>query len=161
MRIAAAAVVALVVVPSAAAASFSLTITTPGPVTASGITLSGDDQSTTFAVVTQVAYTGANNTKGWSIDAKQTQPKTGTKTLPFFTVTNGTFACVSSCTTDPASNITFPITLATTAREIYNAAVGTGQGTYAITSTYEIDYPANAFPGTYSSTLTLTGSTGP
>lgn len=161
MKAAAVVLAALVAVPPAAAATFKFSVTTSSPLAAPAVTLSGDDQTKTFTIDMQVQYTGNNNTKGWSIDAKQTQPKSGTKTLPFFTVTDGRFACVSGCATDPANSIALPITLSTTAQDVFNAAAGTGQGTYAVTSTFEIDYPANAVPATYASTLTLTGSTGP
>ena len=51
--------------------------------------------------------------------------------------------------------------MTTTAQTIYNAAVNTGRGTFTVTSTFQLDYLANALPGTYSSTVTLAGSTGP
>jgi len=150
-----------VVVPSAAAASLSFSITTTSPLTAPGITLSGDDQTKTFTIATQIAYTGTNNTAGWKVQAHQTQPKSGTRLLPFFIVTAGSFACSSGCAADPTSGITYPITLSTSAQTIFNAAANTGRGTYNVTNTYQVSYPANAIAATYSSTVTLTGSTGP
>jgi hypothetical protein len=161
VRIAAVALAALVVVPSAAAASFSFNITTTSPVTAPGITLSGDDQTKTFTIVSQVAYTGGSNTAGWNIQSSQTQPKSGTNAIPYFIVTAGSFTCSSGCTTNPTNGITYPITLSGTAQKIYNAAANTGRGTFNVTSTYQVTYPANAIPGTYASTVTLTGTTGP
>lgn len=160
MRAVAVVVATLIFVPSAAAA-LTFTVTTASPVTAPGITLSGDDQTKTFAIVTQVAYTGTGNTAGWNIQAKQTQPKSGTHLLPFFDVTAGAYACVSGCTANPANGIAYPLTLSGTAQKIYNAAANTGRGTFSVTSTYELSYPANALPGTYASTVTLTGATGP
>ena len=53
------------------------------------------------------------------------------------------------------------MTLSTTATKIYNAAANTGKGTVVLTPTYQVSYPANALPGTYSATVTLTGATGP
>jgi hypothetical protein len=161
VRIAAVVLAALVTVPSAAAATFSITVTTPSPLTAPGITLSGDDQTKTFAVVTQVAYTGTSNTAGWNVQAGSTQPQSGTNTLPFFVVTAGSFACASSCTTNPTNGITYPRTLSATAQKVYNAAANTGRGTFNVTNTYAVSYPAKTIAGAYSSTLTLTGATGP
>ena len=154
---------ALVVVPSAIAGNpnFSYSVTTGSPVTAPGITLSGDDQTTTFTVVSQVVYTGSKATAGWNITASATTLTSGSNTLPALQVTNGSFACVSGCTTSPTNLITFPVTLGGTAAKIYDANTGTGQGTYDVTSTLQVSYPANALPGTYSATLTLAGATGP
>ncbi len=153
--------VSLVGLPSAAAATFTFSVTTSSPVTAPGVTLSGDDQTKTFAIVTTVAYTGNKNTAGWSVNAKATVPKSGTHTLPALQVTAGAFACSSGCTTAPSNLIDYPITLTTTAQTIFDADTNTGQGTYAVTSTYDVTYPASAIAATYSSTVTLTGSTGP
>jgi len=155
-------VVVSLVLPSAAAATFTFSVTTSSPVTAPTVTLSGDDQTKTFTIVTQVAYTGTGNTAGWKVTAAATIPTSSTHTLPNLQVTAGTFACVSSCTTNPSpSGITYPITLSTTAQKIYNASANTGRGTFSVTSTYQAAYPASAVVGTYSSTVTLTGSTGP
>jgi hypothetical protein len=155
--------VSLVGLPSAAAAAtFTFSVTTSSPVTAPGVTLSGDDQTKTFAIVTQVAYTGSGNTAGWKVTAAATAPTSSSRTLPALQVTAGTFGCVSGCTTSPSpSGITYPITLSTTAQKIYNASANTGRGTYSVTNTYQVTYPASAIAGTYSSTVTLTGSTGP
>jgi len=161
VRIAAAAAIALVFVPSAAAATFTFSVTTTSPVTAPGVTLSGDDQTKTLTIVSQVAYTGTSNTAGWNIQSSQTQPTSGTRTIPYFKVTAGSSACASSCTTNPTNGITYPVTLSGTAQKIYNAAANTGRGTFNVTSTYQVTYPANAITGTYSSTVTLTGTTGP
>lgn len=161
MKAAAVVLASLVVVPSAAAASFTFSLTTTSPVTAPGITLSGDDQTKTFTIGTQIAYTGGNNTAGWNIQSSQTQPKSGTYTLPYFAVTAGSFTCASSCTTNPTNGITYPVTLSGSAQRTYDAAAGTGRGTFNVTSTYQVTYPANALAGTYSSTVTLTGATGP
>ena len=161
MRRLLAALLALTVVPSAAAATFTFTVQTASPVTAPGITLSGDDQTKTFTIVSQVAYTGPGNTAGWNIQASSTTLTSSGRTLPALVVTAGTFACASSCTTNPTSSVTYPLTMSGTAQRIYNAAANTGRGTFNVTNTFQVTYPANAIPGTYSCTVTLTGATGP
>jgi hypothetical protein len=162
MRRLAVILLALAVAPGAAAATFTFTVSTASPVTAPGVTLNGVDQTKTFTIVTRVAYTGAGNTAGWKVQASSTVPTSGSNTLPYFTVTAGSFACAFSCTTNPTtSGIGFPITLSGTAQTIYNAAANTGRGTFDITSTYQVSYAANKFPGTYAATVTLVGSTGP
>ena len=160
-NLALAVVLALAVAPAAAAATFSFSVVTSSPVTAPGVTLTGDDQSKTFTIVTQVAYTGTSNTAGWNVQASATTPTSGTYTLPALQVTAGTFTCVTSCTTNPTNGITYPITLSGTAQKIYNAAVNTGRGTFNVTNTYQVTYTAMAIVGTYTSTVTLTGTTGP
>ncbi len=153
---------ALVLAPASLAATFTFSVVTTSPVAAPTVTLTGDDQTKTFTVVTQVAYTGGNNTAGWKVSANATTLTSGTHTLPAMQVTAGSSACQGTCTTNPTpTGITYPITLSTTAQKIYNANTNTGRGTFNITSTFQIAYPASAVTGTYSSTLTLTGATGP
>lgn len=157
------ALLALAAVPTAAAATFNYSVTTTSPVTAPGVTLNGDDQTKTFTIVSQVQYTGGQNTAGWNIQASSTTLTSGSNTLPALQVTAGTFACASSCTTNPTSSVTYPVTLSTTAQRIYNAAANTGRGTFNVTNTFQITYPANAIASAtpYSCTVTLTGATGP
>jgi lipopolysaccharide export system protein LptA len=154
-------VLALILAPASLAATFSATVQTASPVTVASVTLTGDDQTKTFSIITQVAYTGGGDTLGWKVEATATTPTSGTHTLPALDVTAGTFACVTACTTSPTSTITYPITLSTTAVKIYNASANTGRGTYNITNTFQVTYPANIVTGTYSSTVTITGATGP
>jgi len=146
---------------AAAAPTFNFGATTTSPVTVTGVTLNGVDQPKTFTIGSFVQYTGTGNTAGWKVQASATVPTSGSNTLPALNVTAGTFGCVSGCTTNPTNGIAYPITLTTTAQTIYNAAVNTGRGTFTITSTFQLNYTANALPGTYSSTVTLAGSTGP
>ena len=154
-------VLALVLAP-AATASFTYTVETSSPVTAPGISLSGDDQSKTFSIVTRVGNTGSGDTSGWKLQAAATTPTSGTHTLPALEVTAGSYACYSSCTVNPTpTGVTYPITLSTTAQTVYNANRRTGEGTFNVTSTLQVTYPADAILGTYSSTVTITAATGP
>ena len=161
MRLLLVALSSLMVVSSAAGATFNYSVATPSPVTVTGVTLNGVDQQKTFTIASTVQYTGGNNSAGWKVQASATAPTAGSNTLPPLQVTAGTFSCVSACNTDPTSGVTYPIVLTSTAQTIYNAAANTGRGTYTVTNTFSLDYVANALPGTYSSTVTLTGSTGP
>src|SRR3954470_23131002 len=161
MRLVAAALASLVVVSGAAGATFTYSVTTPSPVTVAGGTLNGLDQPKTFTIASSVAYTGGSNTAGWKVQASATTPTSGSRGLPPLLLTAGTFSCVSGCTTNPTNGVAYPISLSTTAQTIYNAAANTGRGTFTVTNTFSLDYVANALPGTYSSTVTLSGSTGP
>jgi hypothetical protein len=147
---------------TAAAASFTFTVNTASPITAPGITLSGDDQTKTFTMSYTVAYTGGQNTAGWNVQAASTTLTSGANTLPAMKVTGVTNAnCTGGGCVNPTNSITWPVTLSTTSTRIFNAAATTGQGTVVLTATYQVSYPANALPGTYSATVTLTGATGP
>jgi hypothetical protein len=152
---------ALMLAPAGFAAQFSFSVVTSSPLTASTVTLNGDDQTRTVTVATEVAYTGGNNKAGWNITASATAPTSGTHKLPALTVTDGGFQCESGCTTSPTSGIAYPITLSTSGQKIYDAAANTGRGTFYVGNAIVINYPANALPGTYTSTMTLAGATGP
>jgi uncharacterized protein YhdP len=155
------AAVALTTTSVASAATFTFTVNTVSPVAAPGVTLTGDDQSKTFTMQYTVAYTGTSTTAGWKVQASATAPTSGTNTLPALKVTGVTSACSVSCTVNPTNNVTWPVTMTTTAQKIFNAALNTGQGTFSLTATWQVTYPAKAVAGTYASTVTLTGSTGP
>jgi hypothetical protein len=153
---------ALIFVGGATAATFTFTVTTATPITLATVTLNGVDQTKTFTIANTVAYTGGNNTAGWNVQASATTPTSGSNTLPALKVTAGTAVCQGTCATAPTSNVTYPpITLSTTAVRVFNAAAATGQGTFTVTNTFLVTYPSNIYPGTYASTVTLTGSTGP
>ena len=109
-----------------------------------------------------VKYTGSGNIAGWNVQASSTTLTSSGKTLPAMKVTSVTSAnCTGGGCVDPTNSIAWPVTLSTTATTIFNAAANTGKGTVVLTPTYEVSYPANALPGTYSATVTLTGATGP
>jgi hypothetical protein len=156
--------VALVTAPAATAA-FSFT-TAPATATA-GVTLNGDDQTVTFPVT--ITTTNTPGTTGFYIDGAATQltQVTPAQTLPAtaLQVTNvaSTAACGGGGCTLPTNNVTYaPIVLTTTAQRIYRAVSPTGKGTNTLTATFAVVFPANALVGTaYTSTITITGSTGP
>lgn len=154
-------VLALVFVGGAAAASFTFTVQTASPLTVPTVTLNGLDQTKTFTIADTVAYTGGSNNAGWKVQASATTPTSGSVTLPAIKVTAGSSVCQTTCTTNPTNAITYPLTLTGTAQTIFNAAVNTGQGTFTVTSTFQLSYAANLLPTTFTSTVTLTGSTGP
>jgi hypothetical protein len=156
-------VLALVVTPAASAATLTIAITTGNPITATGITLNGVDQTTTFTMAASVAYTGGGNTAGWNVTAAMTTLTSGTKTLPGLIVTTVSRGnCSGGGCVNPTNSITWPtVPLTTTAVKIYNAAANTGKGTVVLTGTYQVTYPANALPGTYSTVVTLSAVSGP
>jgi hypothetical protein len=109
-----------------------------------------------------VAYTQGQNTAGWNVTASATTPTSGSNTLPALAVTGVTNGnCTGGACVNPTNSITWPITLSGTAQKIFNADVNTGRGTVVLTATFQMTYPANALPGTYSSVVTVNGATGP
>lgn len=152
--------VALAIVPSATAAQFSFSVLTSSPFTAPGVTLNGDDRTATFTIDTEISSTNGNKA-GWNVQASATAPASGSYTLPALVVTGGSTSCLGGCTTNPTSSVSFPITMSGSAQTIYNAAANTGTGDFDIASTFRLSVPANTISGTYSSTVTLSGSTGP
>ena len=162
MRLLVVLALALVFVGGAAAATFTFTVQTASPLTVATVTLNGLDQTKTFTIADTVAYTGGNNTAGWKVQASATTPTSpGSVTLPAIKVTAGSSVCQSSCTTNPTNAIIYPLTLSGSAQTIFDAAAATGQGTFTVTSTFQLSYAANLIPATFTSTVTLTGSTGP
>ncbi len=154
--------VALAVPTSAAGAQFNFTVNTTSPVTVPGVTLNGDDQTKTFTMQFTVAYTGGNNTAGWNVQAASTTLTSGGKTLPAMQVTGVTSAnCTGSGCVNPTNSVTWPVSLGTTGVKIFNAAANTGKGSVILTATYQLTYPANALPGTYTATVTVTAVSGP
>lgn len=155
-------IMALVVTPTASAfITLSIAVTSGATVTAPVVTLTGVDQTKTFTIAVSEVYTGTTNTLGWKITASSTTLTSGAHTLPPLQVTaiaRGT--CTGTCVT-PTNSITLPVALSTTAQSIYNAAANTGKGTWPLTGTFQITYPANALPGTYSAVVTLATAEGP
>jgi hypothetical protein len=154
---------ALVAAPAAyGAATLSLTVNTASPVTAPAVTLNGVDQTKTFSVSTSITYTGGQNTAGWNLTAAAPAPTSGSSALPALTVTGvSAGSCSGSNCVDPQNSVAWPVTLSSAPAKIFNAAVNTGQGTVALTSTYQVAYPANVLPGTYSTTVSFAVTTGP
>lgn len=147
--------------PSATMAA-TLTVSAPTTVTVPGVTLNGDDQTKTFTMAHTVTYTAPSNTAGWNIQVASTTLTSGAKTLPALQVTGVTSAnCTGTGCINPTNSVTWPVTLGTTGVKIFNAAANTGKGSVILTATYQLTYPANALPGTYTATVTVTAVSGP
>lgn len=152
---------ALVAVPTATAA-FSVTLNSTSPQTFAAITLNGVDQTKTLPITITVVNNGATNGTGWSVTAAAGVPTSGANTLSPLQVTAvSAAACTGGGCVDPTNNIAVPVTLSTTAAKIFNAAAGTGKKTVVLTATLQMTYDAKALPATYTSSLTVTGSTSP
>ena len=105
---------------------------------------------------------------GWNLTATSTTFTSGTHKLPTtasqitgVTETAGTGQCSA-----PSNQISYPVTVpaataAPSAVKIYDAAAGTGAGPANVAMTASLNVPGNARSGTYTSTWTLTLSSGP
>jgi hypothetical protein len=152
---------ALVAVPTATAA-FSVTLNSTSPQTFAAVTLNGIDQTKTLPITITVANTGGGNGTGWSVTAAAAAPTSAAGTLSPLQVTAvSAAACTGGQCVNPTNNITPPVTLSASSVKIFNAAAGTGTGTVVLTATLQMTYDAKALPATYTSSLTVTGSTSP
>ena len=144
---------------TALGASFTFSVITASPLTLPSVTLNGDDQSQSFTVASQVESSGSS---GWKVQAAADAPAFGSYSLPALQVTAGSWSCVTGCPVTPLpTGLTYPMTLSTTPQTIYNADAGTGHGKFEIASTFLVSYPAKTLAGTYTATITLSGSAGP
>jgi hypothetical protein len=152
---------ALVAVPTATAA-FSVTLNSTSPQTFAPITLNGIDQTETLPLSISVTNTGGGNGTGWSVTAAAGAPTSAAGTLSPLQVTAVSAApCTGGHCADPTNNVTLPVALSASGVKIFNAAAGTGTGSVTLTATLEMTYDAKALPATYTSSLTVTGSTSP
>jgi hypothetical protein len=151
--------VALVAAPAALGVSFGFSVVTATPLTLPPVTLNGDDQSQTFTITSRIDNSGS---AGWKVQASAGAPAFATYALPALQVTAGSWSCVAGCTSNPLpSGLSYPVTLSATPQTIYNAAAASGRGKFDVASTFLVSYPAKTIAGTYTATITLSGSTGP
>ncbi len=101
---------------------------------------------------------------GWYITATSTTFTTGTRSVPNDATTLAsapTVNCAPGVTCEPAvDRVTVPYVLpsastAPTATPLFDAAVGTGIGTQAVTAIWHVTVPAHMAAGTYRSTWVL------
>jgi hypothetical protein len=157
--------------------SLSWTVTSNGSNQAVFDHVSADQQFT----VNDASGSGA----GWNVSISATTLTSGTHTLPnigtlVFTgslisptaVTAPTATCVTTCTL-PTDTTTYPVAITTAASappntKVYDTAAGTGLGAVTLGSStatspvgWWVNVPANAYAGTYTTTVTMTVSSGP
>lgn len=150
----------------------------PANVSATAVTLNGNDLHATYTLSIAVNdNTGTGN--GWSLTITSTQFDTagaacqtgghtlntgasmitsvvpavngsGTYTNPSNSISNTSLGIPAGCPSPGPTAVKF-----------FNAAVGSGMGQFTITPTVSIAIPANSYAGTYSSTVTLAIATGP
>ena len=148
----------------------SLSLTTSATPSFSA-TLDGTNQTPTYTVPS-TAEDSRGSGAGWNLTVTSTQFSTGgmtpkTLSTSASSVTGVTNTCASGTTCTAATNgITYPLTVPAAASppaavKYYNAAADTGMGEFTNTPTVSVAVPANAYAGTYTSTLTLSAVSGP
>jgi hypothetical protein len=162
------ALAALVVASPASAAGTLTEVTTALPTFSA--TLNGADQQPTYTLPITVTDTrNGSSANGWNLTITSTQFSTATsRTLPAnaSTITGVNVTCPGGLCTNPTNSISPPVAIpaaatAPAAVKFYNAADRTGTGTFTITPTVQVTVPANAFVGSYASTVTLAIAAGP
>lgn len=153
----------------------SLTESGPTNVSATPVTLNGDDQTTSYALgltVTDATGTGS----GWNLTITSTT-LTGTNSNNDSNVLSDTassigtvpaVACISAgnhCSS-PSNSLTYPLGVpaaatAPTPVKFFNAGSGSGQGIFTITPTITVAIPATTIADTYKSTVSVAVVSGP
>lgn len=134
------------------------------------LTLNGSDQTVSYTMTFSL-----NNisTLGWNVTITSTQFATGatpvrTLATTASSITGVTAVCSSGqvCTSLPQNVVTYPIAVpaansAPSPVKFYDAQNLSGVGAFDISTTVAVTVPANAYAGTYTSTLTLAYVSGP
>ena len=149
-------------VAAARPAVFSVAIL-PATASTTAVTLNGVDQTPTFTAT--ITVSGGSSATGWNITAWAPLPLVSGNTLGALVVTAqptlGACSPSGNCSLATPTGITWPVTLGTTAgaaAKIYNAQVSSGNGTNTLTVIFGVKVPASALPGSYTTTLTIIGS---
>ncbi len=129
--------------------------------------LTGRDQSISTALnLSPDDETGSE--AGWNLSATSTTFTSGTHTLPTtaaMIIAASATAGTGNCSL-PVNQISYPLTVpaaasAPSAIKIFDAGPGTGAGPVNVAMTASLNVPGNARTGTYTSTWTITLSSGP
>jgi hypothetical protein len=147
----------------ASAAPLSETAT-PASTTLAAVTLNGDDQTVSWNET--VAVSGVTQSLGYNVTAWAPVPVSGSNSLAALRVnTAPTLSCTQgSCTTGTNSVTTYPVVLGTSAgaaTKIFGATVNTANKNQQAIVTFTIPVAADRYPGTYTTTITLSVANGP
>lgn len=134
------------------------------------VTLNGTDQTPTYTVP-MAANDETGSGSGWHLTITSTQFTTGggtprTLSTSASSITGVTASCTQGTCTNPTNGTTYPLGVPAgstppVAVTFYSAAAASGIGDFTVTPTVQVSIPANAYAGTYTSTLTLAVVSGP
>jgi hypothetical protein len=133
------------------------------------LTLTGDDQTTSYQPQLQVVDArGLTTGGGWNLTLSSTQFSNGAgKTFPTSasSISSVTAGCHSGSTcalpTNSVTNANLAVPISPTTTKFLNAATATGLGRIDVNVNVNVNVPANTIAGTYSSTLTVAIASGP
>ena len=101
---------------------------------------------------------------GWHVNIRATDFSDGTHTIAAsdmdMQLANANITVVAG-NTKPSSNFTAMTPLANTDQSFASAALNQGMGTYNMAPTFQLDIAADAYAGSYSSTVTVTAVASP
>lgn len=134
------------------------------------LTLNGSDQTVSYTMTFSLNNI---NALGWNVTITSRQFATGTTPAHTLATTASSITGVTAvcspgqvCTSLPHNAVTYPIVVpadnpAPNPVKFYNAQNLSGIGTFDLSTTITVTVPANAYAGTYTSTLTLAYVSGP
>jgi hypothetical protein len=149
----------------------SLTLAGVTNVSATPVTLTGNDQTTTYSMAL-IVNDARGSGSGWNLSITSTTFTTGSQSLSNTAASINTAPAVvcsgvgGHCTNPSDSAITYPVGVpagasAPPAVKFFDAAASSGLGKFTITPTVTIAIPGNTYAGTYMSTVTIALSIGP
>jgi len=151
----------------------TLSESAPTAVAATPVTLSGDDQTTTYSLALTV-NDPRGTAAGWHMTMTSTtftgiNPANTLSTTASSILGAPSVSCISGgnhCTSPDDSGVTYPYAVpagspAPAGTVFFDASSGHGLGKFSITPTITVSVPANAIADTYSSTVSIAISTGP
>lgn len=136
----------------------SLSVTTAGA-TLTGVTLNGSNQTATGTAASAWSIVDSRGTgAAWTVAVTATAPtsaagsvETVARTLPVSALSMTTGTVTAGTGSDPITGITGATGLAmSTTSQTLIAATGPNKGTYALTPTFALAVPANAYRSNYS-----------
>jgi hypothetical protein len=144
----------------------SLAISTPTVANFGGVTLNGTAQPTTASMGTFTVTDSRGTGVGWNVTVQATQFTMTGHTLPMNSISMPapTVAKIDATSGNTPSITTGPYLIdnASAVKITSAAADGTGMGSYTFTpGALTLSIPANAYAGTYTSTVTVSVVTGP
>jgi WxL domain surface cell wall-binding len=151
----------------------SLSESGPTNVSATPVTLTGDDQTTSYDLGLTVNDPRGNGA-GWNLTITSTtftgvNPSNQLSTTASSIDSTPAVACISGgghCTSPDDTGVSYPKgvpadTIAPTAVKFFSAAAGSGLGKFTITPTITVSIPANTIADTYTSTVSVAVVSGP
>ena len=136
---------------------------TSQPITFTGVTLNGSDQTTSGSTTAWQAD-ATDELGGWNVTVFSTDFTSGGNSI---TVDNFKIRLLDeqivliSGEAKPVSTQTTFVSLSGSPLKIASADSGTGNGIYTLTPDFQLDIPAQTYAGTYTATVTVTVNVGP